>query len=170
MKTQNNDSLFDTKNFRFGRNKNCFKTVGTKNLNRAAFAIHHIKQGQVIYNILPYSFKTYADFLSVQISIEKHIFDRLLEAMNHSCTPTTFVDVQRMQVIAIKDISPEEELTFFYPSTEWEMNRPFQCNCQSSQCIGFVSGAKNLSISHIIQFQLNFHIKSLIKHSFYFIR
>ncbi len=156
METQITASFLDT-NYRV-------KVVGQRNLNRTAVATHHIKEGEVAYNILPYSFKTYADFLSVQIGTEKHILDRLLEAMNHSCSPTTFVDVARMQVIAIKDISPGEELTFFYPSTEWEMDRPFQCNCQSDQCIGLVTGAKNLSISQMIEFLLNLHIKSLIKH------
>lgn len=157
METQSTASFLDT-NYRV-------KVVGKRNLNRTAVATHDIKQGEVIYNIMPYSFKTSADFLSVQIGTDKHILDRLLEAMNHSCSPTTFVDVAKMQVIAIKDISVGEELTFFYPSTEWEMDRPFQCNCQSSQCIGFVNGAKQLSISQMIEFQLNSHIKSSIKHS-----
>jgi len=142
-----------------------FEVVGQRNLNRTAIATCEIKHGEVIYEILPYSFKTDADFLTVQINNQEHILDQLLESMNHSCSPTTYVDTHRMQVLAEKDISPGEELTFFYPSTEWEMDRPFQCNCQSPQCIGFVTGAKNLSISQMIHFQLNLHIKALIKHS-----
>lgn len=164
METQKTASL-DSNHLVLARDRELFDVLGERNLNRTAIATCEIKQGEVIYEILPYSSKTEADFLSVQISTQEHILDRLLEAMNHSCSPTTFVDVQRMQVIGARVISPGAELTFFYPSTEWEMDRPFKCNCQSPQCIGFVAGAKNLSISQMIQFQLNPHIKGLIKHS-----
>lgn len=162
METQKTRSFLDSNYLALARAQDLFEVVGQRDLNRTAIATCEIKQGKTIYHILPYSFKTDADFLSVQISTQEHILDRLLEAMNHSCSPTTFVDVHRMQVIAAKDISPGEELTFFYPSTEWEMDRPFQCNCQSPQCIGFVAGSKNLSISQMIQFQLNLHIKALM--------
>jgi hypothetical protein len=165
LETQRTASFVDSNHLLLARDQDLFEVVGQRNLNRTAIATREIKEGEVIYDILPYLSKTDADFLSVQISTQEHILDQLLEAMNHSCSPTTFVDVHRMQVIAARDISVGEELTFFYPSTEWEMDRPFQCQCQSPQCIGFVAGAKNLSISQMIQFQLNLHIKGLIKHS-----
>lgn len=144
-------------------NQAVLEVIGQRNLDRTAIAVRKIQKGEIISDILPYSSKAEPDFLSVQIGVKEHILDSLLEAMNHSCSPTTYVDIEKMQVIALKDILPGEELTFFYPSTEWQMDRPFQCNCKSPQCIGLVGGARNLSISQIVQFQLNNHIKNLIK-------
>ena len=44
--------------------------------------------------------------------------------------------------MAGRDIAAGEELTYFYPSTEWEMDRPFRCLCGAPDCVGVVSGAK----------------------------
>lgn len=30
---------------------------------------------------------------------------------------------------ALRDIQPGDELSFFYPSTEWEMAQGFECKC-----------------------------------------
>jgi hypothetical protein len=163
METQKINSFSDSNYLKSERNQAVLEVIGQRNLDRTAITVHEIKQGEVIAHILPYSSKAEPDFLSVQIGNKQHILDTLLEAMNHSCSPTTFVNIERMQVIALRDILPGEELTFFYPSTEWEMDRPFQCQCKSPQCIGLVAGARSLSISQMVQFQLNLHIKNMIK-------
>ncbi|MDF5723736.1 MAG: SET domain-containing protein-lysine N-methyltransferase [Rhizonema sp. PD37] len=163
METQKTTSFSDPNHLKPESNQAVLEVIGQRNLDRTAIAVREIKQDEVIGDILPYLSKAKPDFLSVQIGIEEHILDSLLEAMNHSCSPTTFVDVKRMQVIAVRDILPGEELTFFYPSTEWEMDRSFQCNCKSPLCIGLVAGARSLSSSQIVQFKLNPHIKNLRK-------
>ncbi|ARV61264.1 hypothetical protein BZZ01_23980 [Nostocales cyanobacterium HT-58-2] len=145
---------------------NLFDIIGQQDSNRKVVATSEIKKGKIIYDIEPYSHTQSQNFLSVQISSEEHILDTLLEAMNHSCSPTTFVDCNQMLVIAEQDILPGEELTFFYPSTEWKMDRPFSCHCGSLNCLGFVSGAKDLSISQLLKCQINTHIKTLIQNSF----
>lgn len=142
---------------------NYVKIVGQRDRDRKSITTKEFKKGEVIAKIAPYSIRKEPDFLTVQINREEHILDLLLEAMNHSCSPTTFVDTQRMVVTAARDLSPGEELTFFYPSTEWEMDRLFQCHCQSPNCIGFVAGAKKLTIQQMVCFRLNDHIKSLTK-------
>ena len=60
-------------------------------------------------------------YLSVQIDEDKHIllFPEFLQYINHSCEPNTFFDTKKGEIIAIKDINENEEVTFFYPSTEW---------------------------------------------------
>lgn len=142
---------------------NYVKIVGQRDRDRKSITTKEFKKGEVIAKIDPYSLSKKPDFLTVQINHEEHILDLLLEAMNHSCSPTTFVDTKRMVVVAARDLSPGEELTFFYPSTEWEMDRPFQCHCQSPNCIGLVAGAKKLTIQQMVSFKLNDHIKSLTK-------
>jgi len=34
-----------------------------------------------------------------------------------------------------------QELTYFYPSTEWEMAQPFECYCGEVACKGLIDGA-----------------------------
>ena len=83
--------------------------------------------------------------------------------LNHSCDPNVVINTSDMNIIAVKDISPQEELTFFYPSTEWEMDQPFECWCGSSQCLKIVKGAKYLSQENRNQYFLNRHILSLLQ-------
>lgn len=46
-----------------------------------------------------------------------------------------------MQLVALRELDIEEEMTFFYPSTEWEMTQSFSCYCGSPACIGEIRGA-----------------------------
>lgn len=63
-------------------------------------------------------------YSTVQISETKHIeLNSDLVFMNHSCDPSAHMEVDRMLVTAAKDISVGDELTFFYPSTEWDMGK-----------------------------------------------
>ena len=50
---------------------------------------------------------------------------------NHSCSPNTHVNIDKFHVEAVVDIPIGTELTFFYPSTEWDMSQPFKCWCGS---------------------------------------
>ena len=49
---------------------------------------------------------------------------------NHSCDPNIIFNTSSHDYEAIKDIQLGDELCFFYPSTEWEMNCPFDCLCR----------------------------------------
>lgn len=40
-----------------------------------------------------------------------------------------------------RDLAPGEELTFFYPSTEWKFDREFECGCGEEGCLGMIGGA-----------------------------
>jgi hypothetical protein len=82
--------------------------------------------------------------------------------MNHSCAPTAIVDVSTMQVRAATPIQSGTPVTFFYPSTEWEMAQPFQCNCSSKKCLGVISGAKDIPRHILRQYFLNQHIKQAL--------
>ncbi|KAL1924111.1 uncharacterized protein VTP21DRAFT_7146 [Calcarisporiella thermophila] len=102
-------------------------------------------------------------YTTVQVDKDKHIeLNSDLVYMNHACDPTCFIDTQAMEVRAAKDIQAGEQLTFFYPSTEWDMDQPFQCWCKSAKCIGTVRGANSLPKSTLEQHFLNLHIKKLL--------
>ena len=82
--------------------------------------------------------------------------------MNHSCEPSVFVDTSRKQLIALKDLKSGDEVTFFYPSTEWCLAEPFECSCGTPACIGRVAGAQDLSPIVLSRYQLSAHITQLL--------
>lgn len=63
---------------------------------------------------------------------------------------------------AAPDLAAGEELTFFYPSTEWEMDRPFICLCGSPSCVRLVAGAKHLAVETLGRYYINQHIQAAI--------
>jgi hypothetical protein len=67
-----------------------------------------------------------------------------------------------MLLVALRDIAPEEELRFFYPSAEWDMDQPFQCSCGSELCVGDVKGAKYLDTEAKKRYRFTDFIKSKI--------
>ena len=82
--------------------------------------------------------------------------------MNHSCAPTAIVDTTKMEVRAAKPIMQGTPVTFFYPSTEWDMAQPFDCNCGEKECLGTVSGAKHIPRHILRKYVLNQHIKQFL--------
>ncbi|KAI9353954.1 hypothetical protein BD770DRAFT_347661 [Pilaira anomala] len=103
-------------------------------------------------------------YSTVQVSKSKHIeLNSDLVFMNHSCDPSTHMNVDSARVTATRDIAAGDELTFFYPSTEWDMAQPFACWCGSPKCIETVQGARHLSADILNQFELCQHIRELIE-------
>ncbi|MGD1102960.1 MAG: SET domain-containing protein-lysine N-methyltransferase [Terriglobia bacterium] len=67
-----------------------------------------------------------------------------LRYVNHSCSPNVLFDIDAGRLRALRDIAPGDELHCFYPATEWEMAEPFECQCGSSECVGFITGAAQM--------------------------
>lgn len=95
---------------------------------------------------------------AVQITDKKFIDTKYLvpeDFINHSCSPNTKLDIEKRWFIAIKDISKNEEATFNYLTTEWDMKKwgtDFKCICGSKNCFGHINGFKYLS--HIEKLKL----------------
>lgn len=102
---------------------------------------------------------------TLQTGVNKHIIlsPLYLEYVNHSCEPNCFFDTTNFQFICLRDIERGEEFTFFYPSTEWEMEESFDCQCQTAACLGEISGAKYLSKSNINKYRFSDFIESKLK-------
>lgn len=84
---------------------------------------------------------------------------------NHSCKPSLVFDMKNMEVRVVGDRPLQEgaDLTFFYPSTEWDMDQPFECNCGAgSDCVGTVRGARYLDDKTLGRYWLNSHVKELM--------
>ncbi|NEQ88183.1 MAG: SET domain-containing protein, partial [Moorea sp. SIO2I5] len=100
-------------------------------------------------------------YLTVQIDDCQHIMldPEFLQYLNHSCAPNVFFAVSDRVLRAMTKIKIGEELTFFYPSTEWSMDRGFDCICQSKDCLGTIRGAAYLPLNILTKYQLAEHIQ-----------
>ncbi|KAL5345864.1 hypothetical protein ACLOAV_008890 [Pseudogymnoascus australis] len=61
-----------------------------------------------------------------------------------------------------RGLSPGDELTFFYPSTEWAMAQPFTCFCSSPACRGTINGAGAMSQKALEGIYLNGYIRDML--------
>lgn len=104
---------------------------------------------------------TKPNYLSVQIDNYRHILLKpvFLQYINHSCKPNVYFDTSNMTVIALQKIEIGEEFTFFYPSTEWSMDRKFKCCCGTQECLESIQGASQLPLGVLAKYMLSDHIK-----------
>lgn len=95
-------------------------------------------------------------YLTVQTGLDEHIHlkPKFLKFTNHSCDPNVFFDTLTMRFIALKNIEPGDEFTFFYPSTEWNMAEPFECLCGAGCCLKHIAGAAHMRTEALHQYRL----------------
>ena len=135
-------------------------SIKTENKFRTLVSKRAYKKGEVICPIPSENIMDKPNRFTVQIARDRHTHVGKLAALNHSCDPNVILDTENMQMIACKDIEKGEELYFFYPSTEWQMDAPFICLCGSSNCIHVVAGARFLPLSTLEHHYLNPHIRA----------
>jgi hypothetical protein len=135
------------------RKENKFRTLVTKQA---------YKKGEVICSMPSENIMDKPNRYTVQIAKDRHTHVGKLAALNHSCDPNVILDTERMLMIARRDIEKGEELSFFYPSTEWEMQAPFICLCGSTNCIHVVAGARFLPLSTLETQYLSKHIREMM--------
>jgi hypothetical protein len=138
---------------------------GTKAFSSRAVSLVSLPRGSLLVPLvgLTESMKSYS---SLQISRTEHVqLNSSLLYCNHSCEPTVEFDTGEMvlRVARDKDLRKGDPLTFWYPSTEWEMAQPFECSCASKSCKGWISGAKDMSAEVLAQYWLNKHIQELLE-------
>ena len=126
------------------------------NDQKGFFARRTYQAGEVVIGFTAREVLTEPSYLTVQVGIDQHILlsPDHLQYINHSCNPNVFFDTASMQIVALKDIVEGDELTFFYPSTEWDMAQPFTCFCGSSNCLGMIRGAAHISPEILNQYKL----------------
>ena len=88
---------------------------------------------------------------AVQIDERLFIDSRYLrpeDFINHSCSPNARLDLTVRWFFALKNISKNEEITFNYHTTEWDMEKydaGFSCNCGSKNCLRAIRGFRYLT-------------------------
>jgi len=137
-------------------------TIRTENKFRTLVTKQSYRKGEVICSIPSENIVDKPTRFTVQITKDRHTHVGKLAALNHSCDPNVILDTEHMVMIARRDINKNEELSFFYPATEWEMQAPFICLCGSTNCIHVVAGARFLPLSTLERHYLSRHIRETI--------
>ncbi len=137
-------------------------TIRTENKFRTLITKQAYKKGEVICSMPSENIVDKPTRFTVQISKDKHTHVGKLAALNHSCDPNVILDTDGMVMIARRDIEKGEELSFFYPSTEWEMQAPFICLCGATNCIHVVAGARFLPLSTLESHYLSKHVRETV--------
>ncbi|KYK55366.1 hypothetical protein DCS_07329 [Drechmeria coniospora] len=103
-------------------------------------------------------------YATVQIGRDRHMsLNSDLLYINHSCEPSLIFDTGSMSILAgPKGLRHGDELTYFYPSTEWHMAQPFSCHCGTPACRGTISGARDMTAEQLEGHWLSGHIRDLL--------
>lgn len=135
------------------------------NGHRSLHAKENFSAGQILAEFTESRLVDQPSYLTVQVGDSAHILLKPshLELINHSCDPNVYFDVETSRIKALKEIRVGEELTFFYPSTEWQMTQPFRCHCRSEFCLEVIRGAAGLSHETMARYEFNPHIRKLAR-------
>lgn len=127
--------------------------------NRAVAAVT-FAEGEVVAPFGARETLASPNYLTVQTGPDTHILlaPEHVQYINHSCDPNVFFDTARMEIVALRGIAAGEEIRFFYPSTEWTMDRAFDCRCGTSACLGRIAGADSLDAEALGRYAFNRHI------------
>lgn len=114
------------------------------------FAKKNIPEGTTLLTITTENKLLIPDRFSVQFTEDQHLdsnYIQWLKFTNHTCDPNIRFEVtpEQVKVLAARDLSTGEELSFNYLTTEYDMHEKFTCNCESKKCYGEIGGFKNLS-------------------------
>jgi hypothetical protein len=118
-----------------------------------AVALRRVARGETLVSFRGFPPVTERNRHSIQIDEGRHIVTReagRFEAddfLNHCCSPNAFLDTATLDVRALRDIEPGEEVFLNYCATEEELAEPFKCKCGKSDCAGLIRGFRFLSRS-----------------------
>ena len=130
-------------------------------------AAQSFSPNQVICSFTAATTLSHPTYLTVQTALHTHITlsPFYLQYINHSCAPNVFFDTKGMQLISLTAIQPGDELTYFYPSTEWDLQQSFNCHCGAKNCLKLIKGAAHFSPMQLKKYRLsNFILEQLKLH------
>lgn len=90
--------------------------------------------GTIVHNVMQHT---------LQISVDAHLYDPYFTGfLLHSCDPNVFLDMDRFELWAMKDILPGQALTMDYASTEDFLFKQFPCLCGAPSCRKWITGRR----------------------------
>lgn len=90
-------------------------------------------------------FRRYAYPLSEEVFVLWDLDPTRWAPQNHSCEPNTAFD--GLDVVAVRPIAPDEELTLDYATIMNEAGEPFDCRCGLAGCRGRIVGMAGNSVT-----------------------
>jgi hypothetical protein len=104
---------------------------------RGVYAGHSFATGQVIWTLTGSPiFKSHSNAGPNLVGISPHVWidpDRPIDTMNHSCAPNAAFG-RNLQLVALRIIEPDEEVTFDYSTTEADPDWLMHCGCAVEEC------------------------------------
>lgn len=80
---------------------------------------------------------------TLQISSGVHLYDPYFSGyLLHSCDPNCRLDMQRFELLALRDIAPGEPMVIDYAYTEDVLFKQFPCLCGAPNCRGWIIGRR----------------------------
>jgi hypothetical protein len=133
--------------------------------NKSLKATISFVSGDIIFAFGAKERLTEPTYLTVQLNEQEHILiaPEFLQYINHSCNPNVFFDTTDRVITCLRKIEAGEEITFFYPSTEWSMVQEFDCYCKTQKCLGRIQGALHLHPAILQAYQLSDYIKQKLE-------
>ena len=99
-----------------------------------------ITRGEVIVQCCEEEVQNHRTWRTLQLDDGRHLRNEFLNFVDHSCSPNSLFDVDNFALVAIRDISVDDPVTFFYPGSEVELSQAFECHCGSSECLRHING------------------------------
>lgn len=99
-----------------------------------------IFRGEVIVQSCEEEIQNYRTWRTLQLDASRHLRNEFLNFIDHSCSPNVVLDVDKLALLAIREISLGDPVTFFYPGSEVELSQAFECHCGNSECLRHING------------------------------
>ncbi|TDC70304.1 SET domain-containing protein [Actinomadura sp. GC306] len=100
---------------------------------------------------------------SLQVGADRHIDAGEIRYLNHSCAPNAYFAASAGLLVAERAIGAGDEVSIFYPASEWDMACPFMCECGADGCVEFVGGARHLPRAALGRYRFNEHVLGLLE-------
>jgi hypothetical protein len=144
---------------------NCEVKQNRLNEQIGLFATTSFSKGDIIIDFGSSKMVDTPNYLTVQIGEHKHIHlsPEYLQYTNHSCEPNVLFNTTTMQLECLTNIAIGDEITFFYPATEWMISQKFNCHCGKPTCVGLIQGAAELPTEVLKKYKLSDFISSMAR-------
>jgi SET domain len=127
------------------RRLDTYAVLGASPHGEAVLAVQELAPGTLVFPLTG-TLTHIPDTYTIQIGAHTHLLPdgQLWRYLNHSCAPNCRIDFNTWTLVTTRTIQCNEELTFNYLTTEWDMVAPFACQCGALHCYGCVAGFKYL--------------------------